>query len=51
VALQAQSDIQMVQGAKIVVYVLAFPFRAARWVLKWTLIGLIAFMIGMHWGR
>ncbi len=28
-----------------------FPFRAAWWLFKWTMIGLIAFMIGFHFGR
>ncbi len=31
--------------------VITFPFRVAWWLFKWTMIGLICFIVGMNLGR
>ena len=31
--------------------VITFPFRAAWFLFKWTMIAVIAFTIGVYWGR
>lgn len=31
--------------------VIVFPFRAARWLTKWSIVSLICFMVGLNLGR
>ena len=39
------------EGRIAMTRVIKFPFRAAWFVVKWTTIGLIAFMVGLNFGR